>query len=338
MTAPHPLASYDWKHTGAALGAAGILTAISYSYPAPLTHDLSALGWGYCGAVLTLGPARRSSQPRMVAIAILLALVIGALAGQAAWRWQQDGAVFLFPHAREVVLSLALAATLLPVLVPRWLAWREHQSLARQAAAHARERVLLEARLAALQGQIEPHFLFNTLSNVLYLLRHDGALAERMLDHLLVYLRGTLTELRQLEAPLEQELTRVKAYLDIMGLRMGERLAYRIDCPEDLHAMAIPPLSLATLVENAIRHGLEPKPGRGTVTISAGRTEDGIRVAVEDDGVGFSETGGAGGIGLKNLRERLALFGDRAGLTLEPGAQNGVRAVITLPARECRPA
>ena len=113
--------------------------------------------------------------------------------------------------------------------------------------------------------------------------------------------------------------------LDIMALRMGERLSYRIDCPEELESMSFPPLSLATLVENAIRHGIEPKVGSGVVAISAGRRDDRFWVSVEDDGVGFSETGGAGGVGLKNLRERLALFSKDANLTLEPGESGGVR-------------
>jgi sensor histidine kinase YesM len=134
---------------------------------------------------------------------------------------------------------------------------------------------------------------------------------DSMLDHLLAYLRTTLHELRQTEAPLGQELARVRAYLDIMRIRMGERLAYRIDCADELEALSIPPLSLATLVENAIKHGLEPKPGGGLVVIKAWRDGDLLSVTVEDDGIGFNETGGEGGIGLRNLRERLqALFGD----------------------------
>jgi sensor histidine kinase YesM len=127
-------------------------------------------------------------------------------------------------------------------------------------------------------------------------------------------------------------LARVRAYLDIMRLRMGERLSYRIDCPEELDSVTLPPLSLATLVENAIKHGLEPKVGPGVVSISAGSREGRFWIAVEDDGVGFSETGGEGGIGLKNLRERLALFSKEASLTLEPVATGGVRAIIEMPA------
>ena len=325
---PHPLAPYDWRHAGTAFAAAIAAALLAHACPIPLTRDLCALICSYAAAMLILWPARQSQKPRTVAIRALFALIAGIIAGQIYWLGAPDAARFRFPHARGAVDLAALSALLLPTLIPRWLAWRD--SL--KAAAQARERALLEARLAALQGQIEPHFLFNTLANVLYLLRRDPATAERMLDYLLIYFRATLNELRRIEAPLGQELTRVRAYLDIMGLRMGERLSYRIDCPEDLQPMALPPLSLATLVENAIRHGLEPKVGPGTVSISAGVRNERFWVAVEDDGIGFSETGGAGGLGLKNLRERLALFSSGASLTLEPVETGGVRATIEMPA------
>lgn len=328
----HPLAPYTWRHAAAALAAAIVLFLFGVIWPTPLVHDLGALAWGYAGVTLVLWPARHSQSPRLVALLSLLAFLASAAFAQISWNSQPDRAVYLIPHARHGVGLIVLAAVIFPSFVPRWLAWRDEQNLARQAAEHAQERVLLEARLAALQGQIEPHFLFNTLANVLYLLRRDSARAEAMLDHLLTYFRATLNELRQIEAPLGQELARVRAYLDIMGLRMGERLRYRIDCPEELETMPFPPLSLATLVENAVKHGLEPKVGAGQVVIRAGRHDDRFWVAVEDDGMGFSETGGEGGIGLKNLRERLALFRKEARLTLEPVETGGVRATIEMPA------
>lgn len=328
----HPLAPYNWRHAAAALPAAIVFFLLGFVWPLPVIHDLSALTWGYAGIVLVLWPARRSQRPRVVAMLSVLAMTVGVAFAQISWNSQPDDAVFLIPHARHIVVQIVLAVVIFPSFVPRWLAWRDEQNLAHQAAKHAQERVLLEARLGALQGQIEPHFLFNTLANVLYLLRRDSAKAETMLDHLLTYFRATLNELRQIEAPLRQELARVRAYLDIMALRMGERLTYRIDCPKELETMPFPPLSLATLVENAIRHGIEPKVGAGTVAITAGRRNDRFWVAVEDDGVGFSETGGAGGIGLKNLHERLALFGRDASLTLEPVESGGVRATIEMAA------
>jgi len=324
----HPLASYSWRHAAAALALACACTLLGFARPAPLTHDLSALAWGYAGVAQTFSLARSWQSPRLVALSSLLAFLVGAAFAQIAWDSQADDALFLVPHARHAVICVVLSGIIFPAFVPRWLAWRDE----RLAEAHAKERVLLEARLAALQGQIEPHFLFNTLANVAYLLRRDSAAAEKMLDHLLTYFRATLNELRQIEAPLSQELARVRAYLDIMGLRMGKRLSYRIDCPEELATMPFPPLSLATLVENAIKHGIEPKVGPGMVAISAGRRDSRFWIAVEDDGVGFSETGGESGIGLKNLRERLALFRQGANLTLEPIETGGVRATIEMPA------
>jgi len=329
---PHPLTDYDRRHACIALAAAIAAFLLSHFLPSPLTHDLCALVSAYAGAVLVLWSASRVQRPRIVALLAVLALLAGTASAQIAWHSQSDSATFLIRDARHFVCLMVVGLTIFPTFIPRWLAWRDQQTLARQAAAHAEVRALLEARLAALQGQIEPHFLFNTLANVLYLLRRDAEAAERMLDHLLTYFRATLKELRQIEAPLGQELARVRAYLDIMGLRMGERLSYRIDCPEELESMPLPPLSLATLVENAIKHGLEPKVGAGRVAISAGRRDNRFWIAVEDDGVGFSETGGEGGLGLKNLRERLALFSKEANLTLEPVESGGVRAIIEMPA------
>ena len=328
----HPLASYGWRQAAIALAAAVALFLLGYVRPVPFTHDLAALAWGYAGVAVLLWPGRSSQSPRGVAFLTVMAFLAGVALAKISWNSQQDDAIYLIPHARHAVILLVLAAIIFPSFVPHWLAWRDEQKLAQQAALHDQERVLLEARLGALQGQIEPHFLFNTLANVLYLLRRDAAKAETMLDHLLTYFRATLNELRQIEAPLGQELARVRAYLDIMALRMGERLSFRIDCPEDLVAMPFPPLSLATLVENAIRHGIEPKVGAGRIIVSAERRKDRFWVAVEDDGVGFSETGAAGGIGLKNLRDRLALFGKEANLTLEPIESGGVRATIEMAA------
>ncbi|WP_269531558.1 sensor histidine kinase [Chitinimonas sp. BJYL2] len=231
------------------------------------------------------------------------------------------------PHVLGGVLLLLIG----PGLIRRWLAWREARVLAAQAARHAAERTLLEARLAALQGQIEPHFLYNTLANVQYLLRRDGERADQMLERLIAYLRAALPELRQQQTTLGQELERVRAYLDIMAIRMGERLHYRIECPPELSEQPLPPLALATLVENALQHGLEPKPGGGRIDIVVSRDAGFLQIEVCDDGVGFSETG-AGGVGLRNLRERLTLqFGEQASLVLEAREGGGVRARLCLP-------
>jgi sensor histidine kinase YesM len=268
---------------------------------------------------------------RMAGAFVSVVAVISGLASLLAYL-RPFGLHLHMPLSEGLIVAATLLIILLPSLGPRWLAWRERLALLAQAEKHAAERTLLEARLAALQGQIEPHFLFNTLANVQYLLRRDVTGADSMLSHLITYLRATLPELRQKEAALGQELARVRAYLDIMTIRMGDRLAYRIECLPTLEALPIPPLSLATLVENALKHGLEAKPGGGSIVIRAERIGDTLQVAVEDDGVGFNEASTGGGIGLRNLRERLSTqFGDCASLTLAARDSGGVAACLMLP-------
>lgn len=194
-------------------------------------------------------------------------------------------------------------------------------------------RQLLEARLAALQGQIEPHFLYNTLANARALIRQDANAAEQLLQHLIQFLRSAMPDLRAQSTTLGQELERAHAYLDIIKMRMGERLRFDIAASEEARACQIPPLSVMTLVENAIQHGIEPKVEGGSLHITAVCTDQRLHINVDDDGVGFqSELGD--GVGLVNLQERLAtLFGDAAELRLEPGESGGLRATIDLPMR-----
>ncbi len=193
------------------------------------------------------------------------------------------------------------------------------------------ERQLLEARMAALQGQIEPHFLYNTLANVRALIQQDAVGAEQLLQHLIHFLRSAMPDLRASSTTLGQELDRAHAYLDIFKLRMGERLVFDITASDEARACQVPPLSVMTLVENAIEHGIEPKLAGGALHIGAICRDQRLHIEVEDNGAGFqSEVGG--GVGLVNLQARLAtLFGDAAELRLAPGQEGGLRASITLP-------
>ena len=190
------------------------------------------------------------------------------------------------------------------------------------------------ARLNLLHAQVEPHFLYNTLASAQYLTRTDPQQADHMLGHLIHYLRHSLPQRDDTLSTLGDELERTRAYLEIMRLRMGPRLALQIDVPDTLRAMAIPPMMLQTLVENAIKHGLEPKPGGGTVWILARRDDNAVSITVADDGRGFSDAGGGTGIGLKNVRERLRLiYGADASLSVVGNAPEGVAATITVPLR-----
>ncbi|MBC8023310.1 MAG: histidine kinase [Burkholderiales bacterium] len=188
---------------------------------------------------------------------------------------------------------------------------------------HRMSQQVTEAKLSALQAQVEPHFLYNTLASVQALTEVDPQQANAMTGHLIQYLRNALPKMRESVSTVGQEIELVRAYLNILQMRMGKRLAFEIAVPADLMEAPFPPLMLPSLVENAIKHGLEPQREGGMVTISA-HTEGGrLRLTVADTGRGFSETLGTG-VGLTNIRERLAaLYGDAAKLTLEANSPRG---------------
>lgn len=194
------------------------------------------------------------------------------------------------------------------------------------------EKELTVAKLSLLHAQVEPHFLYNTLASAQYLTRTDPARADEMLGHLIQYLRHSLPRTDDALSTLGVELERSRAYLEILKLRMGPRLALQIDVPEDLRTTPLPPMMLQTLVENAIKHGLEPKPGGGTVWILARSNDRIVSVTVADDGDGFNAESTGTGIGLKNVRERLRLvYGNAATLAIVANFPNGVAATITVP-------
>ncbi|NYZ62559.1 sensor histidine kinase [Luteimonas deserti] len=195
-----------------------------------------------------------------------------------------------------------------------------------------------ELRLGALQAQVEPHFLFNTLASVRALVRQEPARAEAMLDALVDYLRATIPRLRDgeaaLHATLGQQLDLCARYLELMRLRTADRLRYTVDVEPSLRMRPYPPLLLITLVENAIKHGIEPRPGAGRVAIRAWQEGAQLCVAVADDGAGL-QPGLGGGMGLANVREQLATrYGDRASLRLHSPSTGGTQAEIRSPLEE----
>jgi hypothetical protein len=189
----------------------------------------------------------------------------------------------------------------------------------------------IEAELKLMQAQVEPHFLFNTLASVQFLTETDPPRANLMLGHLLAYLRAALPQLRSDSSTLGQEIDLAQAYLSIMQMRMGSRLAFAIDVPADLRARRFPPMLLMSVVENAIKHGLEPRAEGGTIRLEARHSGERLAVAVVDDGRGLRDKLGHG-VGLTNLRERLqALYAASARFTLEEMAPHGARATIEIP-------
>ncbi|WUR13894.1 histidine kinase [[Empedobacter] haloabium] len=232
---------------------------------------------------------------------------------------------------RSVPVAIAkIALFLLLTMAANWSFWRFR--LRRQQLRHE----ALDARLRLLQGQIEPHLLFNTLANVQSLMDHDPACAKRMLESFSDYLRASLSQLRATESTLGAELQTAQSYLALLQIRMEERLHFCIEASDEARAAPIPTLMLQPLVENAIHHGLEPKVDGGSILI-AGRVRGGrLEVRVRDDGMGLAAPSrrvrpGAG-MALANLRARLRTrYGAAASLTLHAGPAGGTEAVLELP-------
>jgi signal transduction histidine kinase len=203
-----------------------------------------------------------------------------------------------------------------------------------QAEREALSRQLAEARLQALQAQVEPHFLFNTLAAVEYLIETDPPRAAQMQRNLIGYLRSVMPNFRKPDSTLGREVDICRHYLEILKMRMEDRLQVTIDVPTHLESAALPPLMLQSIVENAIRHGLEPKPEGGQLHLRADVSEGRLAITVVDTGVGFSSHGApaSSGVGLANIRERLAaLFGDRGRLMISPNLPHGSQVRLELP-------
>lgn len=199
-----------------------------------------------------------------------------------------------------------------------------------------KEKNLLQSQLRILQSQLEPHFLFNTLANVQALIDSRPDAARQMLQSLTALLRANLSQVRSETSNLEQELELIRAYLNIQQIRMGERLQWQIECPVALLKWALPPLLLQPLVENAIRHGLEPKPEGGHLILSVEAFDQGITITLEDSGQGFQASQQPStadqGLGLNTLRQRLLLFyGDQARLDITLPVKGGSRITLFLP-------
>ena len=236
--------------------------------------------------------------------------------------------------------SFAVLFTLfLLMLIARAFAGRAAKGEQRAVIAESRERSesyarqLAEARLMVMRAQVEPHFLFNTLAHVQALQEIDPPQAGHMLERLISYLRAAMPTMRETTSTLGREVEVVTAYLDLLKIRMGDRLNYTISVPSELNGISLPPTMIATLVENAIKHGLEPKREGGTVAIQVRQVGEQIEVLVADNGLGLggADTGGTG-VGLANTRERLKmLYGDTGELIVEPNAPTGVRALLRVP-------
>ena len=193
------------------------------------------------------------------------------------------------------------------------------------------EKEKINSDLKLLQAQVEPHFLFNTLSNILSLLDHDVPTGKKMLENLTAYLRTSLRQSRKRENLIEQEIRMIRSYLDIFKIRMGKRLSYSIDFPEEMLKLPIPPMMLQPLVENAVKHGIEPKIEGGHIRVSGALKQDRLVIEVSDTGMGIQENA-ATGVGTGNIKKRLkAMFGDHAFLNFEDLEPSGFKAFMEIP-------
>lgn len=303
-----------------------------------LDHFLDLLVVGGCiFAAVAIAASLRVRSSAAKHLLLLASIALGALAG-------------------EVLLTVRIplppdvsAAGMLLAKVARWvvvggLAYATYTTLRRTAHAAAQahesglqriqlERQMTEARLQSLRAQIEPHFLFNTLANVHRLYQTDPGLGRNMLANFVAYLRAALPQMRRDETTLKQEVELAHAYLNVLQVRMGERLRFRLDVPNDLGALPFPPLALSTLTENAVKHGLNPLPEGGSIEITARVADLQLKVEVADTGAGLRQSSGSGA-GLANLRARLAaLYGEKASLSIEANVPRGIRATIAVPIR-----
>ena len=201
------------------------------------------------------------------------------------------------------------------------------------AAEEGLKRQLVEAQLKMMQAQVEPHFLFNTLASVDYLIETDPPTASKMQKNLIQYLRAALPQMREGSTTLGKEVQLCRSYLEILKFRMEDRLQYIVTVPQGLSSAQFPPMMLQSLIENSIKHGLEPKPEGGSITISADIVDGRLRVTVADTGLGFAAASRPGtGVGLANVRERLsALYGGRARLSIDANDPSGTIVTIDVP-------
>ncbi len=298
---------------------------------------LLAFGVAACG--VWFGYRRHANKPPWrVAFFVVSITAAGAFFGAFLGRLSRGAPLGEVGAADLVrILSIGVLTGIVTAVIVIGATWiRSREARAREAALQAeaeRERLAkrtAEAELKLLQAQVEPHFLFNTLANLRYLVQSGSREALPMLDHLIDYLRTALPEMRGSGSTLGREAALARAYLEILRIRMGGQLAFAIEAPAPLAGEPIPPLMLMTLVENAVKHGIAPV-GHGRIDIRFERVGDLLRVSVADDGRGLAGDAGEG-LGLANVRERLAaIHGPGASVRLAPREGGGAVATITIP-------
>ena len=317
---------------------AGLLTTVGFGHGFGMTWVFSqCVGLTICVCVMS---GSRLVQPEKLASkagTVIISISIGAVIGTAL------GSMSLWLSARDEILAGGFLLQVVGISIVFGLIityfFHSREKLAASAEMINEERIkrlssekqMLEANLKRLQAQIEPHFLFNTLSNIVSLMDTDPIKAKAMQMDLIHYLRTTLRSTRDHATTIGEEFDRLRAYLDIYKIRMGDRLQYDIECPASLVNHAIAPMLLQPLVENAVIHGLEPKIEGGQISVQAIAHDDLLRLVVADTGAGMLDKQQPG-IGLSNVKARIEfLFGPRGQLYLKENRPSGLRVVIEVP-------
>lgn len=272
---------------------------------------------------------KRLIQGLLTAIAVIAGFLAGAtimrgLDGEWSGGWRILSVVLAW-GALNVAIQLTVQLS-----VSRRLQSELTLSNERQLRTEA-ERAFMRAKVQALHAQIEPHFLFNSLANVSGLVQENPAAATRTLNDLSNFLRSTLDATRTEHTTVSKEITLLRAYLGLMQARMGSRLDFTLSAPEALAKVMLPSMLVQPLVENALKHSLDPRLGGGSIRVEFQAAADRLVIAVSDDGPGFSE-GWQPGVGISNVRERLAtLYGERASLQIDTDGEGWATVRITLP-------
>lgn len=304
------------------------------------------LGLAALGAFELVG-TRPRRLPRRVARWALQVIAVGLVippAGAILFALTNPPGAPAFYRVREPMRAYAALMTFGMFVAP----WAALASLVREKEAFAREQALefelirselerraTDARLKLLQSQVSPHFLFNTLANVQALVDSGSTRASQVLRSLTVYLRAAVPRLDDPTSSMEREVSLARAYLELMEMRMPDRLTFSLDCDPAANKLRCPPMTLLTLVENAVRHGLDPSEEGGSVRIEVRRAGARCHVGVADTGVGLAAGSDSRGTGLATLRERLQLaFGGDATVTLRAGGPRGTLAELDFPAEE----
>jgi len=292
------------------------------------------IGISICSLVLTGLYLFKPANPLFMLVVVMVAIIIGTLVGWTLGSMATGFSVSLFDQRFIPVIILGI---MFGSIISYFFFSRERISQTEILVQEerikrlAKEKEMAETNLRFLQAQIEPHFLFNTLSNILSLLDADLERGKSMLTDFIHYLRTALPKTRGETAIIGQEIEMIQSYLNIFKVRMGDRLRYRVEIPDQIKDIPFPPMLIQPLVENSIKHGLEPKIEGGELCIRGENKGDIIRLEIIDTGMGFNE-GENTGVGLSNVRERLqSLYGDKGRLILEENRPFGVKAILEIP-------